>query len=65
METHQWEAASYVDLGLQSGELYRRMIHDEVDRWVDEPLVVFEKGGQPTLTKLSDRFTGGGIFILF
>lgn len=65
METHQWEAASYVDLGLQSGELYRRMIHDEVDRWVDEPLVVFEKGSQPTLMKLSNLFTGAGILILF
>ena len=38
-------------------ELFRQMIHEEVDKWVDELLVVFDKDKQPTLMELSDLFT--------
>ena len=38
-------------------ELFRHMIHDEVDKWVDELLVVFDKDCQPTLMELSELFT--------
>ena len=38
-------------------ELFRHMIHDEVDKWVDELLVVFDKDSQPTLMELSELFT--------
>ncbi len=38
-------------------ELFRQMIHDEVDKWVDEPLVVFAKDSQSTLMQLSELFT--------
>lgn len=38
-------------------ELFRQMIHDEVDKWVDELLVVFDKDSQPTLMELSELFT--------
>jgi len=35
-------------------ELFRHMIHDEVDKWVDELLVVFDKDRQPSLMELSE-----------
>lgn len=39
-------------------ELFRQMIHDEVDKWVDELVVdVFDKDSQPTLMELSELFT--------
>ena len=38
-------------------EFFRQMIHEEVDKWVDELLVVFDKEKQPTLMELSDLFT--------
>ncbi len=38
-------------------ELFREMIHDEVDKWVDEIVAdVFRDDRQPTLTELSDLF---------
>ena len=38
-------------------ELFREMIHDEVDKWVDEIVAdVFKDDRQPTLTELSDLF---------
>lgn len=38
-------------------ELFRQMIHEEVDKWVDELLVVFDKDSQPTIMELSELFT--------
>jgi hypothetical protein len=39
-------------------ELFREMIHDEVDKWVDEIVAdVFKDNRQPTLSELSDLFT--------
>lgn len=38
-------------------ELLRQMIHDEVDKWVDELLVVFDDDSRPTLMELSELFT--------
>ena len=39
-------------------ELFREMIHDEVDKWVDQIVEeVFEGGKQPTLMELSELFT--------
>lgn len=39
-------------------EVFREMIHDEVDIWVDEIVAhVFRDNKQPTLTELSDLFT--------
>jgi hypothetical protein len=39
-------------------ELFRGMIHDEVDKWVDQIVEeVFDEEKQPTLMELSDLFT--------
>jgi hypothetical protein len=39
-------------------EQFREMIHDEVDKWVDQIVdEVFEEGKQPTLMELSELFT--------
>lgn len=38
-------------------EQFRTMIHDEVDKWVDELLPLFEEGKQPTLMEISELFT--------
>jgi hypothetical protein len=39
-------------------EQFRDMIHDEVDKWVDQIIEeVFEDGKQPTLMELSELFT--------
>ncbi len=38
-------------------ELFRQMMHEEVDKWVDELLSIFDKDSQPTLMELSERFT--------
>ncbi len=39
-------------------ELFREMIHDEVDKWVDQIVdEVFEEDKQPTLMELSELFT--------
>ena len=38
-------------------EQFREMIHNEVDKWVDELLVLFEEDSQPTLTDISEVFT--------
>ena len=39
-------------------ELFREMIHDEVDKWVDQIVdEVFEEGREPTLMELSELFT--------
>jgi hypothetical protein len=35
-------------------ELLRQMTRDEVDKWVDELLVVFDDDSRPTLMKLSE-----------
>ena len=44
--------------GPTSEELFREMIHDEVDKWVDEIVAdVFKDDKQPSLTELSDLFT--------
>jgi len=39
-------------------ELFRDMIHDEVDKWVDQLLEVFEEDCRPTLMEMSELFTG-------
>ena len=38
-------------------ELFRDMIHDEVDKWVDQLLEVFEEDCRPTLMEMSELFT--------
>jgi hypothetical protein len=38
-------------------EFFRTMIHDEVDKWIDELLVVFEEDQQPTLEQISELVT--------
>jgi hypothetical protein len=38
-------------------ELFRGMIHDEVDKWIDELLVVFDDDWQPTLEEISELVT--------
>ncbi len=43
--------------GQDEREHFRDMIHDKVDKWIDELMVVFEKDRQPTLMELSDLFT--------
>ena len=38
-------------------ELFRHMIHDEVDKWVDQIIdEVFEDDKQPTIMELSELF---------
>ncbi len=51
-------AAVADNLEAEQEELFRQMIHDEVDKWVDELVVdVFDKDRQPTLMELSELFT--------
>jgi hypothetical protein len=38
-------------------EHFRQIMHDEVDKWVDELLCVFEEDRQPTLMEMSELFT--------
>jgi hypothetical protein len=38
-------------------EHFREMLHDEVDKWVDELLDVFDEDKQPTLEDMSELFT--------
>jgi hypothetical protein len=38
-------------------EQFREMIHNELDKWVDELLVLFDEDSQPTLTDISEVFT--------
>jgi hypothetical protein len=38
-------------------ELFRDMIHDEVDKWVDKLIEVFDEDRQPTLMEMSELFT--------
>ena len=38
-------------------EQFREMIHDEVDKWVDQLLEVFEEDCRPTLMEMSELFT--------
>ena len=38
-------------------EHFREMLHDEVDKWVDELLDVFDDDKQPTLMDVSELFT--------
>ena len=51
-------AAVADNLEAEQEELFRQMIHDEVDKWVDELVVdVFDQDSQPTLMELSELFT--------
>jgi hypothetical protein len=38
-------------------ERFRQMIHDEVDKWVDELLVLFEEDREPTIEEISELLT--------
>jgi hypothetical protein len=42
---------------LDERELFRQMIHDKVDKWVDQLSEVFEEDRQPTLMEMSELFT--------
>ncbi len=43
--------------GENEREQFREMIHERVDQWIDELMVVFDEKKQPTLMDLSDLFT--------
>jgi hypothetical protein len=43
--------------GQNEREQFREMIHEKVDQWIDELMVVFDEKKQPTLMDLSDLFT--------
>ena len=46
------------DLEPANGEIFREMIHDEVDKWVDQIIEeAFDEGKEPTLMELSEVFT--------
>lgn len=51
------EAGVAYNLEFEPEELFRQMVHDEADKWVDELLSVFDKERQPTLMELSELFT--------